>query len=58
MAGEAHAEPAPDGGDGLLECVVVKRVNLAAALVDDVMVVTFGVGDLVSSDPVASVQAM
>ena len=58
MARKAHPKAAADGGDRVLERLVIKRTDLTAALVDDVMVVPLGVGNLIPSDPIAPVQAM
>jgi hypothetical protein len=58
MTRKAHPKAATDGGDRVLERLVVKRTDLTAALVDDVMVVALGVGNLIPGDPIAPVQAM
>ena len=58
MTRQAHPEAAADGGDRVLERLVIKRTDLTAPLVDDVMVMALRVGNLIPSDPIAPVQAM
>ena len=58
MARQAHAEAITDRCDRLLQTLVGKRLDLAAALVDDVMVVAFRVGDLISCDAVTPVETV
>jgi len=58
VARQAHAEAITDRCDRLLQTLVGKRLDLAAALVDDVMVVAFRVGDLISCDAVTPVETV
>ncbi len=58
MARQAHPETIADCCDRLLQTLVGKRLDFAAALIDDVMVVAFRVGDLIPCDAVAPVQTV
>jgi hypothetical protein len=58
VARQAHAEAITDRCDRLLQTLVGKRLDLAAALVDDMMVVAFRVGDLISCDAVTPVETV
>ena len=56
MGGQAHAEPLSDGLDRLFECRVRERSDVSGDLVDEVMVVSQRVGDLVARDAIAPVE--
>jgi hypothetical protein len=58
MTGEAHTEALRHGLDDQFESVVGERPDLATGLVDEVVMVPVRVGDLVTSDPIASVEAV
>jgi hypothetical protein len=58
MAGQADAETLADRRDRLLEALVGKRLDFPALLIDDVVMVALGVGDLIPCDAVAPVETM
>jgi hypothetical protein len=58
VAGELHAQALGHRVDRVLERVVGERLHLACSLVDEVVVVALGIGDLEPRDPVTAIEAV
>jgi len=58
VACEPHAQALADRCDRFLQVLVGEGMHLAAPLIDEMMVVAFRVGDLISCDAVPAVQSV
>jgi hypothetical protein len=58
VSAQLDTEPSSDGFDRVLECIVGERLDLAGLLVDEMVVVAVGIGDLEPRHAVTTVEAM